>query len=122
MRSAQEPLTNVHYKKFRSGDESLDNNQLRSFVESNPSKTILGLAEELHVATGTITIHFGVSKNLDRRVSHELNANQKISVLNYLLFFFYAVRTTRFPIVFSTTTDNNFALSSHFFKHFDSFL
>lgn len=80
------------FKKFRGGDESLedeerigrpsdvDNDQLRALVEANPRTTVRELAEELGVSKTTISDRLkqiGKSKKLDKWVPHELNENQK---------------------------------------------
>lgn len=80
------------FKKFRSGDESLedeegrgrlseiDNDQLRAAVEANPRTTVRELAEELHVTPITVSRHLkeiGKLKKLDKWMPHELNENKK---------------------------------------------
>ena len=81
------------FKKFRGGDESLeddersgqpsdvDNDQLRALVEANPRTTVRGLAAELDVTYTTISNHLReigkTKKKLDKWVPHELNDNQK---------------------------------------------
>ena len=80
------------FKKFRDGDESLeddersgrpsdvDNNQLRALVKANPCTTVQELASELDVMYTMISNHlreFGKTKKLDKWVPHELNDNQK---------------------------------------------
>ena len=80
------------FKKFRGGDESLeddersgrpsdvDNDQLRALVEANPRTTVRQLASELDVTYTTISNHLreiGKTKKIDKWVPHELNDNQK---------------------------------------------
>ena len=80
------------FKKFRGGDESLeddersgqpsgvDNDQLRALVEANPRTTVRELASELDVTYTTISNHLreiGKTKTFDKWVPHELNDNQK---------------------------------------------
>ena len=80
------------FKKFRGGNESLeddecsgrpsdvDNDQLRALVEANPRTTVQELASELDVMYTTISNHLreiGRTKKLDKWVLHELNDNQK---------------------------------------------
>ena len=80
------------FKKFRDGDESLeddersgqpsdvDNDQLRVLVEANPRTTVRELASELDVTYTMISNHLreiGKPKKLDKWVPHELNDNQK---------------------------------------------
>lgn len=80
------------FKKFRSGDEGLEdeersgrssdvnNDQLRTLVEANPRTTVRELAEELGVTPVTISNHLqkiGKLKKLDKWVPHELNEHQK---------------------------------------------
>ena len=80
------------FKKFRGGDESLeddehsgrpldvDNNPLSALVEANPRTTVQELASELDVTYTTISNHLreiGKTKKLDKWVPHELNDNQK---------------------------------------------
>lgn len=89
--------TNEHmaqwwFKKFRSGDESLedeegrgrpskfDNHQLKALIEADPRKTTREVAEELNVDQSTVVRHLkqiGKSKKLEKWVPHELNENQK---------------------------------------------
>ena len=80
------------FKKFRGGDENLeddvrrgrpsdvDNDQLRALVEANTRTTIRELASELDVTYTKISNHLrkiGKTKKLDNWVPHELNDNQK---------------------------------------------
>jgi len=79
------------FKKFKNGDESLENEPrgrpestlddtvLRAHVESNPRTTVREIAQELGVSTATISRHLstiGKVKKLDKWVPHELNENQ----------------------------------------------
>ena len=80
------------FKKFRGGDESLeddersgrpsdvDNDQLRALVKANPRTTVRELASELDVTYTRISNHLreiGKTKKLDKWVPYELNDNQK---------------------------------------------
>lgn len=80
------------FSKFRSGDESmqdekhgsrpivLDNEQLQAAIEADPRKTTRELAEELHVEHTTVVRHLkeiGKVKKLDSWVPHELTDKQK---------------------------------------------
>lgn len=90
--TTNERMAQWWFKKFRCGDESLeddersgrpsdvDNDQLRALVEANPRTTVRELAEELEVGIATISDHLkqiGKSKKLAKWVPHELNNNQK---------------------------------------------
>lgn len=101
------------FQKFRTGDESLheeegrgrpsaiDDDDLKALVEANPRTTVRELAEELGVSKTTVSDHLhriGKSKKLDKWVPHELNENQKIAVLKCRLPFFCATKTTLFSI------------------------
>uniref|UniRef100_A0A0K0DS35 HTH_48 domain-containing protein n=1 Tax=Strongyloides stercoralis TaxID=6248 RepID=A0A0K0DS35_STRER len=80
------------FKKFREGDESLeeeegrgrksvvDNSNLRVLVERNSRTTIRELANELEVSHPTVLDHLnqlGKVKKLDKYVPHELSEKQK---------------------------------------------
>ncbi|CAK9826443.1 Histone-lysine N-methyltransferase SETMAR [Anthophora retusa] len=80
------------FKKFRSGDESLededgrgrpslvDNDQLKALVEADPRTTVRQLAQQLNVSYPTVIDHLrqlGKSKKLDKWVPHELSVDQK---------------------------------------------
>lgn len=80
------------FARFRSGDESLedeehgsrpshvDEDQLMTLIEADPVKTARDLAKELHVDHTTIVRHLskmGKVKKRDQWVPHELNENQK---------------------------------------------
>jgi [histone H3]-lysine36 N-dimethyltransferase SETMAR len=79
------------FKKFRSGNYSLDdeersgrprevdNDQLKALVETDPRTTVRELASELRVSCMTVSNHLreiGKSKKLDKWVPHDLNENQ----------------------------------------------
>ncbi|CAD5207208.1 unnamed protein product [Bursaphelenchus okinawaensis] len=78
------------FTRFRSGDESLDNDVipgrpsgvndevLRKIIEENPSKTTRDIARELGVSNSTICHHLaklGKVKRVDRWVPQEMNGN-----------------------------------------------
>ena len=80
------------FKKFRNGDESLededgrgrptavDNEHLKALIEADPRKTTREVAVELEVDHSTVVRHLkqiGKSKKLDKWVPHELNDNKK---------------------------------------------
>lgn len=80
------------FARFRSGDESLedeehgsrpsevDNDKLKTIIEADPLKTTREVAKELNVSQSTIVRHLkqiGKVKKLDKWVPHELNENQK---------------------------------------------
>lgn len=90
--TVHERVVQLWFKKFRSGDESLedqegrgrpsaiDNDQLKALVEADPRTTIRELAEELGVTHPTVLDHLkqlGKTKKLDKWVPHELKENQK---------------------------------------------
>ena len=91
-RSVNESTVQRWYQKFRSGNDSLedephgsrpstiDNEQLKVLVEADPRTTVRALAEQLTVDPSTIDRHLkqiGKSKKLDKWVPHELKENQK---------------------------------------------
>ncbi|KAF2354178.1 hypothetical protein FHG87_015064 [Trinorchestia longiramus] len=80
------------FGKFRSGDESLkdeegrgrlgslDNEQLHAVVEQNPRQSVREMSQTLGVSIATVLRHLkivGKVKKLDKWVPHELNENQK---------------------------------------------
>ncbi|XP_035720907.1 histone-lysine N-methyltransferase SETMAR-like [Vespa mandarinia] len=80
------------FKKFRNGDESLedeegrgrhsvvDNDQLKTLVEADPHTTTRQLAQVVGVSHSTVIHHLrklGKSKKLDKWVARELNEDQK---------------------------------------------
>ncbi|XP_065663078.1 histone-lysine N-methyltransferase SETMAR-like, partial [Hydra vulgaris] len=90
--TTNERMAQWWFKKFRSGEESLedeegcgcpseiDDDQLRALIGADPRKTIREVAEELNVHNSTVDRHLkqiGKSKKLSKRVPHELNENQK---------------------------------------------
>ncbi|XP_065663076.1 histone-lysine N-methyltransferase SETMAR-like [Hydra vulgaris] len=90
--TTNERMAQWWFKKFRSGEESLedeegrgrlseiDDDQLRALIEADPRKTIREVAEELNVHNSTVDRHLkqiGKSKKLSKWVPHELNENQK---------------------------------------------
>ncbi|KAF2358304.1 Transposase type 1 [Trinorchestia longiramus] len=81
------------FGKFRSGDESLkdeegrgrlgslDNEQLHAVVEQNPRQSVREMSQTLGVSIATVSRHLkiiGKVKKLDKWVPHELNENQKL--------------------------------------------
>ena len=93
------------FKKFCKGDKSLedaehscrplevDSNQLRAMIKADPLITTQQVAEEFHTDHSTVAWHLnqiGKVKKLDKRVPHELTANQKILILKCHLLLFYA--------------------------------
>ncbi|KAF2361929.1 Peptide chain release factor class I/class II [Trinorchestia longiramus] len=79
--------------KFRSGDESLkdeegrgrlgsrENEQLHAVVEQNPRQSVREMSQTLGVSIATVLRHLkiiGKVKKLDKWVPHELNENQKL--------------------------------------------
>ena len=75
------------FQKFRSGDESLkdeegrgrpsnlDNENLRAIVEQNPRQSVREMSRELGVSSSTVSDHLkqiGKVKKLDKWVPHEL--------------------------------------------------
>nr|ABQ88321.1 transposase [synthetic construct] len=90
--TANERTVQWWFKKFRKGDESLedeersgrpsevDNDQLRAIIEADPLTTTREVAEELNVDHSTVVRHLkqiGKVKKLDKWVPHELSENQK---------------------------------------------
>ena len=80
------------FKKFRNGDESLededghsrptavDNEHLKALIEADPRKTAREVAVEIEVDHSTVVRYLkqiGKSKKLDKWVLNELNDNQK---------------------------------------------
>ncbi|KAF2344777.1 hypothetical protein FHG87_024467 [Trinorchestia longiramus] len=81
------------FGKFRSGDESLkdeegrgrlgslENEQLHAVVEQNPRQSVKEISQTLGVNIATVSRHLkiiGKVKKLDKWVPHELNENQKL--------------------------------------------
>ncbi|KAF2345107.1 hypothetical protein FHG87_024138 [Trinorchestia longiramus] len=81
------------FGKFRSGDESLkdeegrgclgslENEQLHAVVEQNPRQSVREMSHTLGVSIATVSRHLkiiGKVKKLDKWVPHELNENQKV--------------------------------------------
>ncbi|KAF2361454.1 hypothetical protein FHG87_007783 [Trinorchestia longiramus] len=81
------------FGKFRSGDESLkdeegrgrlgslENEQLHAVVEQNPRQSVREMSQTLGVSIATASRHLkiiGKVKKLDKWVPHELNENQKL--------------------------------------------
>ena len=79
------------FKKFRNGDESLededgrgwptavDNEHLKALIEAYPRKTTREVAVEIEIDHSTVVQHLKQiekSKMLDKWVLHELNDNQ----------------------------------------------
>nr|CDJ84488.1 transposase [Haemonchus contortus] len=80
------------FEKFRTGDESLeddersgrpsavDNEQLRALVEENPRTTLKDIGSRLSVSSRTVGTHMqeiGKSQKLDKWVPHELTQHQE---------------------------------------------
>lgn len=85
------------FKKFTSGDESLedevrsgrpstlDDDDLRTMIETNSSMTCQMLAEAFHVSDETIRIHLhkiGKKWKLSKWIPHELSSENKLQRLN----------------------------------------
>ncbi|KAF2368605.1 Transposase type 1 [Trinorchestia longiramus] len=81
------------FGKFRSGDESLkdeegrerlgslENEQLHAVVEQNPRQSVREMSQTLGVSIATVSRHLkiiGNVKKLDKWVPHELNENQNL--------------------------------------------
>ncbi|KAF2349966.1 hypothetical protein FHG87_019280 [Trinorchestia longiramus] len=81
------------FEKFRSGDESLkdeegrgrlgspENEQLHTVVEQNPRQCVREMSQTLGFSIATVFHHLkiiGKVKKLDKWVPHELNDNQKL--------------------------------------------
>ncbi|KAF2366856.1 hypothetical protein FHG87_002405 [Trinorchestia longiramus] len=81
------------FRKFRSGDESLkdeegrgrlgsiENEQLHAVVEQNPRQSVREMSQALGVSIATVSRHLkiiGKEKKLDKWVPHELNENPKL--------------------------------------------
>ncbi|KAF2360082.1 hypothetical protein FHG87_009162 [Trinorchestia longiramus] len=81
------------FRKFRSGDESLrdeesrgrlgslENEQLHAVVGQNPRQSVREMSQTLGVSIATVLRHLkiiGKVKKLDKWVPHELNENQKL--------------------------------------------
>ena len=90
--TAKERTVQWWFKKFRKGDESLeddersarpsevDNDQLREIIDADPLKTTRKIAEELKVNHSTVVRHLkqtGKVRKLDKWVPHELIENLK---------------------------------------------
>ena len=90
--TAKERTVQWWFKKFRKGDESLeddersarpsevDNDQLREIIDADPLKTTRKIAEELKVNHSTVVRHLkqiGKVKKLNKWVPHELTEIQK---------------------------------------------
>ena len=90
--TTNERIAQRWFKKFRNGDESLededsrgqptavDNKHLKALIEADPCKTTREVAVEIEVDHSTVVHHLkqiGKSKRLDKWVPHELNDNQK---------------------------------------------
>ena len=90
--TTNECVTQRWFKKFRNGDESLededgrgrptavDNEYLKTLIEADPRKITREVAVEIEVDHSTVVRHLkqiGKSKKLDKWVPHELNDNQK---------------------------------------------
>ena len=93
-RITNERVAQRWFKKFRNGDESLededgrgrptaiDNEHLKALIEADPRKTTREVAVEIEVDHSTVVRHLkqiGKSKKLDKWMLHELNDNQKKS-------------------------------------------
>uniref|UniRef100_A0A7I4YEE8 HTH_48 domain-containing protein n=1 Tax=Haemonchus contortus TaxID=6289 RepID=A0A7I4YEE8_HAECO len=80
------------FRKFRNGDESLEddsrggrpsdvvNDELKALVEANPRMILKDISSELNVSIGAVYSHMreiGKSKKLDKWVPHELSDEQK---------------------------------------------
>lgn len=80
------------FRKFRNGDENLedkersgrpvtiDHDDLKILIETNPHTTVWELAEELGVSKSVVSDHLeriGKTKKLDKWVPHRLNENQE---------------------------------------------
>lgn len=92
--SVNERTVQRWFAKFRSGDFSLENEprsgrptviqdaDLRTLVETDPSQTVRGMAEELGVSVHAVwngLKRVGKVKKLDKWVPHDLNDRQKCS-------------------------------------------
>ena len=97
--TAKERTVQWWFKKFRKGDESLeddersarpsevDNDQLREIIDADPLKTTRKIAEELKVNHSTVVRHLkqiGKVKKLNKWVPHELTKYQKKSCFEVL--------------------------------------
>ncbi|KAF2349140.1 Transposase type 1 [Trinorchestia longiramus] len=91
--SARDRTVRRWFGKFRSGDESLkdeegrgrlgslENEQLHAVVEQNPRQSVREKSQTLGVSIATVSRHLkiiGKVKKLDKWVPHELNENQKL--------------------------------------------
>ncbi|OPJ76189.1 hypothetical protein AV530_014878 [Patagioenas fasciata monilis] len=89
--TANERTVQWWFKKFRKGDESLedeecsgqplevDNDQLRAIIDTDPLTTTREVAKELSVNHSTVVQHLkqiGKVKKLEKWVPHELTKNQ----------------------------------------------
>lgn len=90
--TVNERTVQLWFKRFRDGDESLEdqersgrpshvnNELLKSLVEDNPRKSTRELSKDLNVDQATVVRHLeqiGKVKKLDKWVPHELNDLQK---------------------------------------------
>ena len=100
--TAKERTVQWWFKKFRKGDESLeddersarpsevDNDQLREIIDADPLKTTRKIAEELKVNHSTVVRHLkqiGNVKNLYNWVPHELTKQKKVILKCWCLYF-----------------------------------
>uniref|UniRef100_A0A7I5E9X4 HTH_48 domain-containing protein n=1 Tax=Haemonchus contortus TaxID=6289 RepID=A0A7I5E9X4_HAECO len=90
--TTNERTTQRWFRKFRNGDESLeddsregrpsdaDNDELKAMVEANPRMILKDISSKLNVSIGAVSSHMreiGKSKKLDKWVPHELSDEQK---------------------------------------------
>ena len=112
--TASERTVQRWFRKFSDGDENLEdeegrgrpvavnNDNLRTMVETDPRTTIRELADGLGISHSTVLDHLkqlGKIKKLDKWVPHDLNENQKNRRYEICSAILFAIKTIHFLIV-----------------------